>query len=244
MALNGVAATVIERLSEGLILIDADGKPTYANPAARALFMVDAAAGEDTVMQELGLVVDGYADVIARTRQAGTTQSDLRRLKVRRQALVLDLKTVLLDDGALAMTFRDASEEVNWRHMMKTALQQNTEMVRAIAETVPVGLSVTDSKGRFVAINSRLCSMLGYNARDLVNQSFTITVPEDKRQDMAKKYHFAMAGLDERSHDARHTEDVLQKDGSVVHYAVTATSFMGRNGRPYRVTCYQEPDAG
>ena len=129
------------------------------------------------------------------------------------------------------------TEDVNWRHMMRASLQQNTEMVRAIAETIPMGLSVTDKKGQFIAVNKRLCDMLGYESQELLNNSFTVILPKDDREQAIKSYQWFLAGAEA----APETENVETKFGGRLNIKIIATTFMGRNGRPYKVTCYLEP---
>lgn len=233
-----VLQAIVDQHRDGFMVADADLHLVFANTRAYELFKIDTDKGDDVIHLEFDQIMTGFRDLVQKAENVGHGVADVRRIKIMGQATYVEayVNPIRLSSGAgiVSFTCRDTSEEVNWRHMMRTSLQQNTEMVRAIAETVPVGLSVTDSKGRFVAVNNKLCDLLGYQAQDLINQTFTMMVPEDGREAAAKAYQWFLAGAG----DSPETEDLQTQSGEIKTVGVSASTFMGRNGRPYKVTCY------
>ncbi|MGH7464881.1 MAG: PAS domain S-box protein, partial [Longimicrobiales bacterium] len=51
--------------------------------------------------------------------------------------------------------------------------------LRATIELAPVGIAQFDTRGRFLLVNSRLCTILGYSHAELLAMTFhDITFPE------------------------------------------------------------------
>lgn len=235
------AFSILDHHRDGLIIVDADLNLLFANDNAYTLLKVAPDQDPQTIEQDFQDIILGFADLVRKAERSTDGTTETRRVKIDGHATYVEVftRTFRLEDntGLVLFSCKDISEDVNWRHVMRTSLQQNTEMVRAIAETVPVGLTVTDNKGRITAVNSRLCAMLGYSSEDLLNEPFTVLLPEEQKEIAEKKYHWFLAGAGE----AEETEDLQHHDGSQMTLDVTTSTFMGRNGHPYKVTCYHDP---
>ena len=88
---------------------------------------------------------------------------------------------VLLGGGALLL-------RVEVRRRTKE-LKESEEKLRLILETVPVGLSVTDVKGKIIQVNKAVSQISGYSEKELIGKSFRHFVSE-KDIDKLEKQRF------------------------------------------------------
>jgi PAS domain S-box-containing protein len=58
------------------------------------------------------------------------------------------------------------------REPINNLIQDAEQRFRATFERVPTGLALVDRKGRWLYVNQRLCSILGYTAEELLPESF------------------------------------------------------------------------
>ncbi|MBN1620316.1 PAS domain S-box protein [candidate division WOR-3 bacterium] len=100
---------------------------------------------------------------------------------------------------------------------------------RSTFENAPVGMSIMDSDGRYLAVNKSLCDMLGYSERELLKMKFEdLTYPDDLYKSL-KNLNSLMFG--EKEH-IQFEKRYYHKSGKVVW--VLLSSFAFREGEePY-----------
>lgn len=102
----------------------------------------------------------------------------------------------------------------------------------AIYETVDVGICVTDAEGKFVRVNPAYCRIYGYNAEELLGQSFTMVVPEANRE-KADQLHrdFIRSGQEIPA-----VWEVVDKHNKLHRVGVRANLLQRRDGSRFKVT--------
>ena len=99
--------------------------------------------------------------------------------------------------------------------------------LRATIELAPVGIAHFDSEGRFLFVNSRLCSMLGYSREELLAATFeVITSPEDVHACTSANERMAAGDMDTYGAEKR----FIRSDGTSVWMRVTVSAVRNSSG--------------
>lgn len=99
--------------------------------------------------------------------------------------------------------------------------------LRATLELTPVGIAHFSSDGRFLFVNSRLCSILGYTRDQLLSVAFDeITFPEDRQACTSANARLAAGDVDSYGTEKR----FIRADGSSVWARVTVSAVRNRAG--------------
>lgn len=107
-------------------------------------------------------------------------------------------------------------------------LQENERRLRTIFENAASGIIQLDEKERLLAVNDRLCEMLGFTREELLGKSVhDLTYPEDRPR---------TSELNARIHDGRlpwfqYEKRYLKKDGSPLWVHVAVSAARDENGR-------------
>ena len=102
-----------------------------------------------------------------------------------------------------------------------------------IFETANLGICLTDTQGRFVAVNPAYCKIYGYEEEELIGKSFTMVVPPEY-QGQLKALHdeFLLLKIKELG-----TEwEVVRKDGKRIQIYASAGILENIVGGPYKIT--------
>ncbi|MDR3561598.1 MAG: diguanylate cyclase [Negativicutes bacterium] len=108
------------------------------------------------------------------------------------------------------------------------ALRKSEERFRLVFEHAPIGMLISDLKGRFTRVNTAMADLLGYSVNQLVTMGFAeITHPEDLNKDISlvsellrgKKPRFAME------------KRYVRGDGAILHIMLHG-SFVYDGRRP------------
>ena len=192
----------------------------------------------------------GYAGVLGRTdseiiacegtellteaKRAVLLTGDSRRIEVRLPmplgvrhydvhiAAQRDESGAIIGVGGIAM---DVSE----RHRAQETLRQNEERLRVTYSRAPIGIAEANLRGELVAVNDRLCKMLGYTAGELIGKSLReITHPEDTVHFYSEFLRLASGEISEYEHEKRY----VSRDGRTVWVHVAASLVTDAAGRP------------
>ena len=202
--------TVLNPVAEGLTGWRSD--EAMGRPLAEVFRIVNEDTGEpavnpaERVLRE-GTVV-GLANHTALVARDGTARP------------IADSGAPIRDrDGQLrgvVLVFRDQTEE---RAALR-ALHVSEARYRAIFEQAALGAARVDThSSRFLEVNARLCSMLGYSSEELLARTWPeITYPDDLPDNRAGVRQMEMSGEPYRSE-----KRYLRKDGSVLWGRLTVS---------------------
>lgn len=100
------------------------------------------------------------------------------------------------------------------------AIRRSEIQLRTIFTGAPVGISLVDAEGRYVAVNPARQQMLGYSEAELVGRSYLdVTHPDDVPYDEAINAEARELGKDRYQLEKR----FLRKDGSVIWSRITVS---------------------
>ncbi len=158
-------------LGEGVVVQDADGVVTFANPATTEHlgWTPEDLVGRDASATILSNKPDD-SDLVKALRQGESFTSEHRFL-TRRDGSVLPVALStrpMKRDGVYVgnvIAFRDISEQLRMR-----AASQRNEQFRALFEYSLEGLFLIDVGGRVVDVNRVACEMLGYERDELIDR--------------------------------------------------------------------------
>ena len=135
------------------------------------------------------------------------------------------LAQLVVDELELRRALQQAHE---WR-----AKHQQVELMkRTVFDVIDVGLCVCDAGGRLVEVNDAYCGMFGYQAGELVGQSFAKVVPPRELDRVLAEHREVIGGkpVPAQESSGRH------KDGYDIPLWVSSKRIIAPDGRPYRVT--------
>ena len=128
-----------------------------------------------------------------------------------------------------ARLYADLSNENRDRKKAEDALRENEKLWRSLFENTLVGISLTDTHGRYVAVNAAYQRMTGYSEAELVGLSpLVITHEEDRPASEAVLEAHALGRL----HRVRLEKRFRTKTGEVVWTEVSASAVPAAGGTP------------
>jgi PAS domain S-box-containing protein len=93
-------------------------------------------------------------------------------------------------------------------------------LITAVLNAIHIGISVTDSRGRFVYLNNTYGELHGYSIDELVNRPLTTIVPPENQNTILRHYFsFITSGGDK---PLTETRKALHRKGSILELAVVA----------------------
>ncbi|MGA1601103.1 MAG: PAS domain S-box protein [Prochlorothrix sp.] len=146
--------TLINTISDGLLVVDVDGKILFVNPAAERIFGQSETA---LLTQDFGLpfVSDQRIPVGIRNPE--------RFLMTEMTAT----QVVWRDQKAFLVSLRDVTD----RNEAEEALRKKEEEFRLIFEMAPTGMAIATPQGQLLHVNQAFQDMLGYPAQDVLHHA-------------------------------------------------------------------------
>lgn len=71
---------------------------------------------------------------------------------------------------------------------IKKAFEQDNSLVKLVFERMPIGICITNAYRKFVQVNKAYCQIYEYEPKDLINQPFTMVVPEEYQEEQAQRH--------------------------------------------------------
>ncbi len=103
---------------------------------------------------------------------------------------------------------------------MTSALRESEERFRSVFEQGPLGIAIVGLDFRWVAVNARLCGMVGYTEDELSKLTFVdITHPDDIETDVEQAEKLARGEIPYYTMEKRY----IRKNGGVIWISLTAS---------------------
>jgi PAS domain S-box-containing protein len=136
-------------------------------------------------------------------------------------------KIVAYDTDGTPLRMTGTSLDITERKQMEQALRESEERYRAIFNNAAVGINLSDRDTRFLQVNSRSASMLGYTQEELKALTvLDITHPDDREFSMAN----LSALIDGKIGSYRVQKRYVRRDGEVVWADVHVSAIHNRRG--------------
>jgi len=123
--------------------------------------------------------------------------------------------------------------DITARVRAEEATHASEARLRALIETAPVGVCVTDAGGAFTMVNAAYCALYGYTPAELLGQHFTLIVPAAQRAAAAAQFARGAA----RGVRAPREIEVITKAGQRRTVLSAPTEITGADGR-YRLAFF------
>ncbi len=115
-----------------------------------------------------------------------------------------------------------------------TPLPDRFDNMARVIHAAPIGICVTDARGRFEMVNPAYCDFYGYREEELLGRPFTMVVPEANRAALQELHERFIAG-DADEEVAREWE-VHGKDGESRNILARAARVVDADGAVKKVT--------
>jgi PAS domain S-box-containing protein len=126
-------------------------------------------------------------------------------------------------------------------HVGLDVLRESEARFRASFELAPVGLAHVGIGGEWLAVNARLCELLGYTREELLATSFqALTHPDDLAVDLSQAHRLVAGEVESYTMPKRY----LRKDGTVVWARLTRSLVRDGGGAPFHFLSVVDEIAG
>jgi PAS domain S-box-containing protein len=114
--------------------------------------------------------------------------------------------------------------------------EKSENMISSIFNATETGICVTDAKGRFVKVNEGYARIYGYQASELIGQSFSVVVLPEQRAFAEKLHVDFIKGKEELPGEWQ----VVKKDGTLMDIYASAKLLINPDGSRFKVTTVRD----
>jgi PAS domain S-box-containing protein len=216
--------TLIELSPEGVVIVDAGGKVTLANSAAKKMLGVEDERDivgkkmKDLVIPERAKTCVGFLDDVAK----GSSHQRIETSLLRPDGGLLPVEIIAASiewDGkpSVYVMMRDITE----RRRAEEALRESEEKYRILVENANDGITIVQDNLN-IFVNRRIEEMVGYKVEELVGRDFMSFVDPEATPRVADTHDKHMSG--EKSSTMAETT-LIHKDGHKVYVEFNARNF-------------------
>ncbi len=206
-------------ITDGIALLDAQGRYLYVNAAAEALTGTSAA---DLIGRHYS---ECFPDLVGTPFEA--IYQDAAKTREKRGArlpigpLWFEFRFYPMPDGGMFVLFEDATARVKTgmqrRAQAERALRASEERFRRIVETAAEGIWIVDENGATSFVNAKMTELLGYTQEEFFRSCFRDFLhPEDVDRGVAGFASRLRGDVSPHEYRFRH------KDGSIKWFSISA----------------------
>ncbi|HEY9690201.1 MAG TPA: PAS domain S-box protein, partial [Coleofasciculaceae cyanobacterium] len=131
--------------------------------------------------------------------------------------------------------------DIDKRKRAEAALKESEERFRAIVEQAAIGICQIDPNGRYLHVNQRFCSLLGYTEAEIIQQNFQdLTYPGDLAENLKQSQRLWRGDISSFSLEKRY----LRKDGQLQWVNVTVSLVQSASDvQPYTLALVEDISA-
>lgn len=180
-------AKTLNCISDAVIATDADGKIRFMNPKAEILTGVKFEHAQGNRVSEIMTLITQLDRTVIENplsmalRTLSVTGLDTNTLLVTRSGLEFPVDDgaapILDEDGAVlgaVLVFRD----ITHRRQIENLLQESEERFHSAFDLAAIGMTLVAVDGRFLQVNSSLCTIFGYSEKELLSMTLHMLTHE------------------------------------------------------------------
>ena len=223
--------SLIEKASDGVVIIDKDSNFIYISPAGKRMFGYsdsDDIKGNPVSLthpEDLNTVLIEIGKLLQNPNYTPTIQYRFKN-KNGDWIWIESTFTNLLQDPSvegIVINFRDITE----RKVVEEELRISREEFKTYFDSSSVGLSVTAPDKSWIEVNQKLCDMMGYPKEELTNVTWEVLTHPDDIAENIKLFNKAIEkGLDTYSLDKR----FIRKDGKIIYATISTAVQRNQDG--------------
>lgn len=189
---------LVNEINDGLFAVDAQGVITFAN---RALAKIHGLESPEQLLGRRFLEFIAPVDLnrvkgeFVRAVETGTTAEVVESQIVRSdgESAFVEVKPVpILEDGRV-VGLRGVLRDVTWRKRSELALRETYDLLMAVIEASPAGITILDREGNVKLWSPAAERMFGWRTDEILGGPLLI-VPPEKREEHQALRERAMAG--------------------------------------------------
>jgi PAS domain S-box-containing protein len=203
---------ILESITDGFMVIDAEWRITYMNPIAKKLLSTH---DVDPATMLGARFFDLFPDVWSNETGRQMLRAMTERVPVGFENYYAPWEMWFfcrfdpLPDGGVAHYYHDITDAKR----TEVALQQSEERFRRYFELGVVGMAITSPTKGCLAVNDRICEILGYCREELLHKTWAeMSHPDDLAFDLAQFQRVMGGAIDSYSLEKRW----IRKDGRVI----------------------------
>ena len=238
---------IINFLPDATLVIDKEGKIISWNKAIEEMTGVPA----DTMLGKgdheysipfygerrpilIDLVFDEYDEIkknyrfIQKEGDKFFSEIFIQRLFGGKGAYLWFIVAPLYDTSGRVTGAIETIRDITSRKLVEDALQKSEEQFRTVFEKGQHGMVMVDENFRFLKINPRFCTMLGYSKEELLTMSFTdVTHPDFLSSDISHLHQLSAGEIPEYTTEKRY----IKKNGEEFWASVVVSAVRDKDGR-------------
>lgn len=176
--------SIIEQIQDSIIVTDVKGKITYANQTASELM------GKHTIGKHVTAFARSKAEkelqkkIIKDTLRKGHWKGEVPNYDKEGNKIIFHSRTLLLKDKkGRPNKLVGVSIDQTQQKISEQKIRESEERFRKYIEYAPDAIWVSDSKGRYLEVNSAAAEITGYTKEELVKMSISDIIPADWKQE-------------------------------------------------------------
>ena len=168
-------------------------------------------------------------EIQARLRETGHWEGELRHIRRDGTSItVASLWMLYRDSQDTPVAIIEVNNDITATKQAEAALRESAQRLRATFDNAAVGIVEIDAEDRFVAVNDRMCQILGYRCEELLGLSVhELTYPEDRPRSEEMNALLHEGGIERIDYEKRY----LKSDGSPLWVHVTVSAIRDDAGR-------------
>lgn len=151
-------------------------------------------------------------------------QVNEQQLRSHKEQLELEVKSRTAE---LGLTVQQLRNEIMEKDRAKNALNNNSDLLEAIIESIASPLFFKDEKGLYLGCNSLFCDFIGLNKQQVIGSSVYDVAPPE----LADVYHRADMELMEKKGTQTYEAEVRYADGSLHDIVFNKSTILHSDGR-------------
>jgi PAS domain S-box-containing protein len=226
--------TVVDHLSEGLIVHSGDAKVLEWNPAALRLYGIDPDISRPEFLSSFALsTLDGRTlaqsewpiQRLLRGEQLQGLTLRIRRLDIEWERVFAYGGSQIHDPGGHTIAFLTVND-ITESHHAATALRASEERYRQIVETSLEGIWQIDAESRTTFVNPRMAQMLGHTPEEMIGAELLSFMDDAGRTEATRRLADRRDG-----NAAQHDFRFVRKDGSDVWTHISTNALANAAGQ-------------